>query len=93
MKIYQHDASHMTKKAAMLIYGKNPLTPPPPPGTSRPISRKLGVYHLGLRPIIVCSNYEPVLTLTYFMARSNFRIGFYMGKCDNDGFFGNYCSL
>ena len=28
------------------------------------------------------------------MARSKFcKIGFYMGKCDNDGFFGNYCKL
>ena len=24
MKIYQHDAGHMTKMAAMSIYGKNP---------------------------------------------------------------------
>ena len=42
MKIYWHDAGHMTKMAAMPIYGKNPskiffL------GTGGPISMKLGM--------------------------------------------------
>ena len=41
MKIYWHDAGHMTKMAAKPIYGKNPskifLY-----GTSEPISTKLG---------------------------------------------------
>ena len=32
------------------------------------------MYHWGLQPIIVCSNDDPGLTLTYFMARSNFVI-------------------
>ena len=31
----------------------------------------LGIQHLGLGPIIVCSNDDPRLTLTYFMTRSN----------------------
>ena len=42
MKIYWHDAGHMTKMAAMLIYGKNPskifFS-----GTSGQISMKLGM--------------------------------------------------
>ena len=42
MKIYWHDAGHMTKMAAMSIYGKNPskifLS-----GTGGPISMKHGM--------------------------------------------------
>ena len=30
------------------------------------------MYHLKLQPIILCSNDDPWLTLTYFTARSNF---------------------
>ena len=40
-------------------------------GTDKPISTKLGMLHRGPQPIIVCSNYDPGVTLTYFMARSN----------------------
>ena len=29
------------------------------------------MYHRGLQPIIVCSNDDPRVTLTYFTARSN----------------------
>ena len=29
------------------------------------------MWHLGLKPIIVCSNDDPGVTLTYFTARSN----------------------
>ena len=39
--------------------------------TSMRISTKLGMYHRGLQPIIVCSNDDPGLTLTYYTARSN----------------------
>ena len=39
--------------------------------TGRPIFTKLGMLHLRLQPIIVCSNDDPVVTLTYFTARSN----------------------
>ena len=41
---------------------------------------------------IFCTNYDPGLTLTYHMAgkilQNNYMEGFYMRKCDNDGFFG-----
>ena len=61
---------HMTKMAATPIYGKNPskifFS-----RTSRPIFTKLGMLHRGLQPIIVCSNDDPGVTLTYFTARSN----------------------
>ena len=60
----------MTKMAATPIYGKNPskifFS-----GTGGPISTKLGMKHRGLQLIIVCSNDDPGVTLTYFTARSN----------------------
>ena len=70
MKIYKYDASHMTKMAAMPIYGKNPSLIFS--RTSRPIATKHGMWHWGLLLSIVCSNDDPEVTLTYFMARSNF---------------------
>ena len=60
---------HMTKMAAMPIYGKNPLKIFSV--TGRQISTKLGMWHWGLLPIIVCSNDDPGVTLTYFTARSS----------------------
>ena len=71
MKIHQHNAGHMTKMAAMPIYGKNTskiffL------GTTGLILMKLCMKHQRPKPFIFCSNYDPGMTLTYFMARSNF---------------------
>ena len=61
---------HMTKMAATPIYGQNPskifFS-----RTGRPIFTKLGIKHWGLQPIIVCSNDDPGMTLSYFTARSN----------------------
>ena len=42
------------------------------PGTSEPISTKLGMKHRSLKPIILCTKDSPGLTLTYYTARSNF---------------------
>ena len=70
MKNCAYDADHMTKMAAMPIYGKNPskifFSV-----TCGPVSTKLGMQHWRLLPIIVCSNDDPGVTLTYFTARSN----------------------
>ena len=70
MKTYRHDGGHITKMATMSIYGKNPskifLS-----GTGGLISTKLGMSHRWLQPIIVCSNDDRRLTLTYFTERSN----------------------
>ena len=60
----------MTKMAATPIYGKNP-SKIFSSGTYRRISTKLGMWHKGLQPIIVCSNDVPGVTLTYVTARSN----------------------
>ena len=70
MKICLHDTGHMTKLAAMPIYGISPLEIFC--GKSGAISRKFGKWHQGLLPSIVCSNDDPELTLTYFTARLNF---------------------
>ena len=59
----------MTKMAATPIYGKNPSKIFS--RTGRPIFTKLGMWHRGRNPIIVCSNDDPGVTLTYFTARSN----------------------
>ena len=78
---------HMTKMAATPIYIKNPskifFS-----RTGKPIFTKLGMQHRGLQPIIVCSNDDPGVTLTYFTARGN--VGFSIGKSENSGFFRNY---
>ena len=60
---------HMTKMAAMTVYGKNPSKIFS--GTGEPISTKLGMYHGGLLLIIVRSNDDPGVTLTYSTTRSN----------------------
>ena len=69
-KVCWRHLGHMTKMAATPIYGKNPskifFS-----RTCRLIFTKLGMQHRGLQPIIVCSNDDPGLTLTYFTARSN----------------------
>ena len=77
MKIWWHDAGHMTKMAAMPIYGKKPSKIFS--WTDRPISTKLGMKHQGLQPIIVCSN-DPVVTLTYLTAGQIWLLRLFYGK-------------
>ena len=69
-KVSINGPGHMTKMAATPIYGKK-HSKIFFSRTRRPISTKLGMLHRGLQPIIVCSNDDPWLTLTYFMAGSN----------------------
>ena len=59
----------MTKMAAMPIYGKN--LKKSSPKQKRPMTLKLGMQHRVLEYYQVCSNDDPGLTMTYFMARSN----------------------
>ena len=70
MKISKHDGGHMTKMAAIPIYGINPLKIFFS-GTTRPTLTKLGMKHRGSKLIVFCSNLNPWLTLTYFTAWSN----------------------
>ena len=71
MKIYQHFAGQMTKMAAMPIYVKSTLKIIFP-GTTGQILMKLCMKHQRPKPFIICANYDPGLTLTYFIAMSNF---------------------
>ena len=71
MKIYQDNAGHMTKMADMPIYGKKTFKIFFQ-GTTGLILMKLCLKHRIPKPFIFCSNYDPRLTLTYFMTRSNF---------------------
>ena len=75
--MYINNQGHMTKMAAMPIYGINPSKIFS--GTDGPISKKLGVKHLWLKyynvyinhdPVMTYINHDPVMTLTQFMARS-----------------------
>ena len=69
-KVCIRGLSHMTKMAVTPICGNDPskiffsIT-------KGPMTLWLGMQHWGLGPIIVCSNDDPRLTLTYFTARSN----------------------
>ena len=67
--MYINNLGHMTKMAAMPIYGKNP-SKIIFSKTNRLISRKLGVRHRWLKYSNVYINHDPVMTLTKFMARS-----------------------
>ena len=60
--MYINNPGHMTKMAAMPIYGKNPSKIFS--GTGWPISMKLGMKHQ--RNVYI--NHDPVMTLTYFTA-------------------------
>ena len=91
MKIYWHDDGHITKMADMPIYCKN-LSKIFLSGTSKLISTKLGMSHLWHLPIIVCSNDDRRLTLTYFTAKSNLVTGLSIGKVKTV-IFQNFCSL
>ena len=65
MKIHLHNAGYMTKLAAIPIYSKNILEIFFP-GTTGLMFMKLGMKHQRPKPIIVCTNYDPGLILTYF---------------------------
>ena len=67
--MFINNPGHMTKMAAMPIYGKNPLKFFFS-GTTGPISTKLGMKHWGLEYYNVYINYDLWMTLTYFTARS-----------------------
>ena len=73
MKIHQHFAGHTTKKAAIPISGKKKHTLKILfPGTIWQSLMKLCMKHQTPKPFIIYANYDPGLTLTYFMAMSNF---------------------
>ena len=66
--MYINNLGHMTKMAAMHIYGKNPSKIFSE--TKRQISMKHGVKHPWLKYYIVYINHDPLMNLTQFMASS-----------------------
>ena len=70
MKVCSNGPGHMTKMAAMPIYGKNPLKIFVS-RTRRPMTLGLGMKHQGCGAYQVCSNDDPWLTMTYLTSRSN----------------------
>ena len=76
MKICSNGPGHMTKMATMPIYGKKNFFS----GTNRPMTFKVGMQRRVLKYYQICSNYDPVLTLTYFTARSNWSQMLLYGK-------------
>ena len=69
-KVCSNGPGHVTKMAAMPIYGKNPLKIFFS-RTRRPMTLGLGMKHRGCGAYQVCSNNDPGLTLTYLTSRSN----------------------
>ena len=67
--MYIDNPGHVTKMAAIPIYGKNPskifFS-----GTGGPISKKLGIRHGWLKYYNVYINHDPLETLTYLTTRS-----------------------
>ena len=78
-KVYSNGPDHMTKMAAIPIYGKN-LKQLFFFGTKQPMILKLGMQRSVLEYYQFYSNHDPGLTLTYFTARSNCPLCFCMGK-------------
>ena len=70
MKVCSNGPGHMTKMAAMPIYGKN-LLKIFFSRTRRPMTLGLCMKHWGCWAYQVCSN-DPRLTLTYLTSRLNF---------------------
>ena len=67
-KVYSNSPGHMTKMAAMPIYGKN-LKKIFFSGTKRPMTLKLGAQHWVLEYYQVCSNDDPVGSLCFCMGK------------------------
>ena len=67
--MYINDLGHMTKMAAMPMYGKNPSKIFFSKANGL-ISMKLGEKHQWIKYYNVYINHDPVMTLTQFMARS-----------------------
>ena len=68
--MYINNPGHMTKIAAMPIYGKNPSKICSE--TGGPISMKFGMKYQWLKYYNVYINHDSVVTLTYFTARSTY---------------------
>ena len=70
INVYINNPGHMTKMAAIAIYGKNPskifFS-----RTGGSISKKLGMKHRWLKYYNVHINHDPVMTMTFFYGKVN----------------------
>ena len=85
MKIHQDNSGHMTKMAAITIYGAIPIYGKHTLkifflGNTGLILMKLCIKHQRPKPFMFCSNYNPWLTLSYFMARSVLQLRLLYGE-------------
>ena len=87
-KVCSNGPGHMTKMAAMPIYGKKNLLL----RNQKVYDLELGMQHRVLEYYQIYSNDDPGLTLTYFTARSNLVPYAFVLEKDNV-YFSNYCSL
>ena len=80
----------MTKMASMPIYGKTPLKI----FSLEPVEQFQGNLVSGTMAHHNLLNLLPWVDLDLYFGKVKFsNLGFYIEKCDSDGFFGNYCSL
>ena len=93
MKIWWHDAGHMTKMAAMPIYGKNPFK-------NLLLRNRQADFHetwyvaLGTPAHHNLFKWWPLSDLDLFYGKVKFGyLCFSNGKSENSGFFRRYCSL
>ena len=70
--MYINNPGHMTKMAAMPIYGKNPSKIFKTGGS---ILKKLGMKHRWLKYYNVYIIHDPVMTLTFFYGKVNIHVG------------------
>ena len=77
--MYINNPGHMTKMAAMPIYGKNPskifIS-----RTGGSISKKLGMKHRWLKYYNVHINHDPVMTLTFFLRQGQHRSPMHLNR-------------
>ena len=92
IRIYRNDAGHMTKMAAKPIYGTNP--------SKLLLCNRWAEFHetwyvaSGTPVHYRLYKWLPWSDLDLFYGKVKFvNLGFYMGKGENSGFFGNFCSL
>ena len=77
--MYINNPGHMTKMAAMPIYGKNPskifFS-----RTGGSISKKLCMKYRWLKYYNVYINHDPVMTLTFFLRQGQYRLPMHLNR-------------
>ena len=77
--MYINNPGHMTKMAAMPIYGKNP-SKTLFARTGGLMSKKLGMKHRWLKYYNVYINHDTVMTLTFFLRQGQHRSPMHLNR-------------